>query len=263
MKVCYSQILESVSDDSYSGSSLQWVIAPIEGNGETYSFSAVHKRDYQADDSWPDWESIESACGSDYSGGSVNRANFLWFEEHYGDHPEVAFLYGDYSSYGVLVPVEIKDEELRDVVHGLDDYPLVDDEALSRLESEWQNEAFSDTWNDIQRAIESTMNDSYLVDVDARMDALTEDQRFEFVRQAMDALNLYWEYEYASAYLPSQDRIVNYLLGDDDFRAIVGIGSIRAALLLKPHVEYGSARRIPSSVVFMARIGAPKLEIRP
>ena len=111
---------------------------------------------------------------SDYSGSTVERSNVEWLQKHFGkeiespcwrrhwpteeiDEPEkdtlILELHYDYSGVGLFVlDLEKSDEkwhtdrakELQEIIDALSDYPLIDDEAHSRLEYQLQEEYLAD-----------------------------------------------------------------------------------------------------------------------
>ena len=105
---------------------------------------------------------VPVASGSDYSGSTVHRANYLWFIETFGNEDWVFSAFGGYSTYAACVGLTgllLCNEETFDAVcealEGLDGYPVFDEEALSALESENTDSAW-DSWvaSDFRRAIE-------------------------------------------------------------------------------------------------------------
>ena len=93
---------------------------------------------------------------SDYSGGTVERANCQAFLEQFGELPGVYPVYGGYGTTGVVIRrALLRNEDVLYVLEGLDDYPLINEDVLSELEFELEAEAW-DTWVefDLQRALD-------------------------------------------------------------------------------------------------------------
>jgi len=96
--------------------------------------------------------SLGVLIGSDYSGGSVVRANVREVETMAEDEDSrlsevVLSTYGGYGTAGVLFLLDraIPEEDLSpvvDLLRGLLDYPCVSDEAVSEIESEDEAEAW-------------------------------------------------------------------------------------------------------------------------
>ena len=102
------------------------------------------------------------ASGSDYSGSTVEKANHKEFLESYGKEQFVWESHGGFDTYAVVLGLtgllECADDTfdaILGIIEGLEDYPLIDDEALSNLESTLADEAW-DCWvaGDFRRALE-------------------------------------------------------------------------------------------------------------
>ena len=92
------------------------------------------------------------ASGSDYSGSTVEKANCREFLESYGEEGFVWEAHGGHNTYAVVLGLtgllECPDDtfdSILGIVEGLEDYPLIDDEALSTLEMEGADEAW-ESW---------------------------------------------------------------------------------------------------------------------
>lgn len=106
---------------------------------------------------------VPYASGSDYSGSLVERSNYNVFTETYGKDNEWVFsAHGGHNTYaavvgltGLLTCDEDTADEVLNVLEGLVDYPLIDEEANSTLEMEKADEAW-DSWvaGDFRRAVE-------------------------------------------------------------------------------------------------------------
>lgn len=80
---------------------------------------------------------------SDYSGGTIERSNCDVFLDEFGDLPGVYELYGGFGTRGVLIHQSLLDnEDIKDILDGLDNYPLIDEDNFSKLEMELENEAW-------------------------------------------------------------------------------------------------------------------------
>lgn len=84
---------------------------------------------------------------SDYSGCTVERSNQRVFMEMFKDIPGVYPLYGGYSTTGVLIKYSLyeENEEIQETINSLFDYPLIDEEDMSNLEMEIEDESW-DSW---------------------------------------------------------------------------------------------------------------------
>ena len=99
-----------------------------------------------SNDSDGEWFRPEHLSGSYYSGGFVCLANYNVFTEELFSEcfNEGWALYtpGGHQTYGLLLHVEKTPDEAFDTLAALADYPLIDEEAHSRLECEAQSEAW-------------------------------------------------------------------------------------------------------------------------
>lgn len=83
--------------------------------------------------------------GSDYSGGNLCRSNYESFLEKFSDCDGVYETHGGHGTYGIVLTAEaLENEEIVDVLCGLEDDPSIDDEALSN--KEW--ELYEENWHD-------------------------------------------------------------------------------------------------------------------
>jgi len=93
---------------------------------------------------------VPESSGSDYSGSTVSRSNYLVFTETYGKDNEWVFsAYGGFSTYAAVIGLtgllgcdEDTFDEVCNVLEGLEDYPLIDEEAYSQLESDLSDSAW-------------------------------------------------------------------------------------------------------------------------
>lgn len=136
---------------------------------------------------------VPYASGSDYSGSLVERSNYNVFTETYGDNEWVFSAYGGFGTYaavvgltGLLTCDEDTADEVLNVLEGLENYPLINDEVLSNLESEKADEAW-ESWvaGDFRRALERKFD---RVDFEWPSDS---DLRTFFEQKAQEA-NEYW-----------------------------------------------------------------------
>jgi hypothetical protein len=121
--------------------------------------------------------------GSDYSGGSVTRSNYeILIERWEGWRNEngdtVAFpAHGGHGSYGVVVNLDAATleqlEEVNETLQELSDYPVLDEDHMTRLEARWAREEYK-AW--IEYEFRSALRDKYprLQDIDLDEDKLEE-----------------------------------------------------------------------------------------
>ena len=84
--------------------------------------------------------------GGDYGDtGFVGKANYKYFVDNFRKSTNVMFRFGGHGSYGVIIKASCKNQTIIDVLCGLSDYPVIDDDILSEVEAKAQEEAW-DTW---------------------------------------------------------------------------------------------------------------------
>jgi hypothetical protein len=121
-------------------------------NGDSISYGKVDPVNNDVD---ADAVGHRSLVGSDYSGGSLIRANLKAFralvEEETGEGEPLPIVdtYGGHGTDGVLILLdrEADEEKLRpfvELLQGLENYPCVCEDTLSHLEHEEENEAWQD-----------------------------------------------------------------------------------------------------------------------
>lgn len=93
-----------------------------------------------------EWVVPERATYSDYSVGMVERANYESFVEAFAEHQEVEWLpvHGGHGTTGFIIRVDADERvpEIGEFFGALENYPVIDDERLSRLEMEAIDEAW-------------------------------------------------------------------------------------------------------------------------
>lgn len=146
---------------------------------------------------------LKYMSGSDYSGGSVTRANYESFMEEFGEVPGVISLFGSHGSYGVGVRIEAVSPEMIEVFEKLKNYPVIDEDKVSEVEMEWQDEAWKN-WarSDFLRAL----NDKF-PELEDQIEALAEqkegegDALYGLFEEAREKANVYWESENAGMHI--------------------------------------------------------------
>jgi hypothetical protein len=170
---------------------------------------------------------------SDYSGSSVERANVKIVRdhathEHYGKYQDIPNNGGTYEpiylcrsaeppylsewreepiapetdclvfhgAYGTEHVFILDTPDNRDLIDGLEEYPCVDDETVSEIETEWETEAWH-SW--LRSDLIATLPGGDYDDTNTWIDGLREyvedllddSELFDCYREAMDATNTY------------------------------------------------------------------------
>lgn len=179
--------------------------------------------------------------GSDYSGSSVEAANYREFlrafngEETDGEDygravvPGLVELHGGYGTYAVAVPLtswerascedcEPEDPcdvcglcaEMRETLTALEDYPVIDEQALSEVEMERESEAWA-SWvrSDFLAELE-TLHEVEDIDDTAR----ASDVLSVFLA-AQDRANVYWVHETGDSCYIDVERVADAVTAEE------------------------------------------------
>jgi hypothetical protein len=177
-----------------------------ERNGESVKYDTFENG--TAAEGEPQWYEVEHAGGSDYSGGSATRANHkvltdMLREHHPDDQKPVAWVdsYGGHGTYSIFVVWDELDDEIKQTLSALEDYPVIDDQAMSEVENEIEEEAWSNYYKrEFERAVIGGVNAEY--PEDPEIDDWPEDtDSYTLLRMAMGASNTYWAHESEGPYL--------------------------------------------------------------
>lgn len=160
-----------------------------------------------------DFLMLDYLAGSDYSGGSVTKSNHDVFMEEFGDIDGVHEVYGGHGSYGVAIRLDALEasEEMQDTLNGLEDYPVIDDDALGREEMEREDEAWSG-WaeSDFKRELRKKFPE-----LEDDIDDASSDGLYDLLREGMERSNTYWLHESGDSVSLDITRIVRSLKEDD------------------------------------------------
>jgi hypothetical protein len=144
-----------------------------------------------------EWFQVEYATGSDYSGGSVNESNYQvlgeMLDEHHPEDAEPvvwARTSGGHGTYGIVVRYGDLEDEVREAIDALEDYPLMDDEHHTNLEMEQQQAAWDD-WGvgELSKALAKETG----VDRDELRDNLTDGDWYQIFDLVMQRGDITWE----------------------------------------------------------------------
>jgi hypothetical protein len=180
------------------------------------------------------WQSISLLWVPDYCqsgdyGGAVHyRSNANVLLEDFSS-PQCRELYGSYGSHGVAIDPRYLSEELLESLQSLESYPVLDEDALSHLEIELQEEAW-ENWasSDFSRRLESLLSEILSAAdwqnaedwAEQSIANLSEDQLWTLFFDAAESANLYWENQHNDAWIDvervaeslSEDQLLSLLL---------------------------------------------------
>lgn len=177
-----------------------------EHNGQDIGYSQGYRSKEE-----PGWYQVEYATGSDYSGGSVHESNYQvlgeLLEEHHPEDAEPvvwARTSGGHGTYGIVVRYGDLEDEVRDAIDALEDYPLMDEEHHAMLEMEQQDAAWND-WGigELSKAIAKETG----VDRDELRDNLTDDDWYRIFDLVMQRGDITWEDQQGAGPYIDMDRV--------------------------------------------------------
>jgi len=161
---------------------------------------------------------LPHASFGDYDNSSfVERANAKEFDEMFSF---VSQRHGDY--YSVFTGIDQDDldaikwddlESLIETCNALEDYPIINEETMSELEIEAQNEAWKD-WglNDFRKELVKRFGEYY----EDFIEALSDDMLTEVFYKAADKANEYWESEAGGGVYIRIERVVEKGITPED-----------------------------------------------
>jgi len=123
---------------------------------------------------------------SDYSGSQVERANVATFLERFGDD-YVIELHGGHGTFALAIHLRAS-AEVWECLEGLENYPCLDDEALSNLETEAEDEAWKDS-------VESDFRKDLGGHFDIDLDEVPAEPLYTLFLALAERANEYWYHE--------------------------------------------------------------------
>ena len=140
----------------------------------------------------------------------VDRA---WIDRPESDFDGVSLivLEGSYNSESAYLDIDC--DEYQDIAASLENYPALNDEAVSEVELEWEDDAIVECCHDVGRELSSdylTGDDEDRATLEDVWHELNAEKQAEIVRQAMQDGNVYASVEYSSSYI-SADELAPYV----------------------------------------------------
>ena len=143
--------------------------------------------------------------GSDYcSSGSVEVSNHRVWLERYGKLPNVYDVYGGYGTFAVAIRLDSLTPEMIEDLNALADYPLLDEEDHSEVETEAEQESWENCYrSDFTKALAQKFPN--LEDVIEDLSTENVDTLFYAL---MERTNTYCEHESGNNAYVDLDRVV-------------------------------------------------------
>ena len=140
----------------------------------------------------------------------VDRA---WIDRPESDFAGVSLivLEGWHSSESAYLDIDC--DEYQDIAASLENYPALNDEAVSEVELEWENDAIVKCCRDIGLELSDdylTSDDNDFATLQDVWHKLNAEKQAEIVRQVMRDGNVYASVEYSSSYI-SADELAPYV----------------------------------------------------
>jgi hypothetical protein len=174
------------------------------------------------------WVSSECLSFGDYGGGgSVARANINIIEaEHseamtdidgydwsFDEVPDgIEIVRQSFGCGGIIIWFLEGTDIEQEISAALEDYPVLDDDELCRVEMEWTEDAMPDALSDLRRLMYKDLEIEYLVEY---LDTFPKKDggktAIDLIYEAMEIANEYPKMEYSSAYI-NVDNILNAFL---------------------------------------------------
>ena len=128
---------------------------------------------------------------SDYSGYPLDRANCDVFLEKHEETEGVYETCGGYGTRGVAVSLSAITDEMIEDFASLDDYPVLDDDALSNLEMEMETEDW-ESWiaHDFRRELKKKFGEECTQD--ELLDEMSDEELFALYRALCERTSTYW-----------------------------------------------------------------------
>ena len=177
---------------------------------------------FQFPENAPKYYLPELMTGSDYSGGSLTVSNCRVFLEKFKEIDGVHKVYGGYDTYSVAIREDcLENEDILEVLSGLYDYPLIDEEDMSMVEIECEDENW-ESWikSDFQHELHKVYdNEEDETNYDV-IDALPSLELEMLFNKLMERGNIYYEHETGCNVGVNIDRVVAELK-DGDIKGLV------------------------------------------
>jgi hypothetical protein len=126
----------------------------------------------------------EVTSGGDYdNSGAIERSNHRTLLKRFKKVTGVHDLYGGYGTFAIAIRADVAEsnEEIKEVLDGLENYPVIDGEDLSSLEDELYNEAW-DQWvgNEVKKELIKVL-DPYNI-TEEQIDEIDLEKYYQLVR---------------------------------------------------------------------------------
>lgn len=155
--------------------------------------------------------------GSDCSGTTLELSNYEVFKEQFGDLSGVYDVYGGYSTFSIAISVkwllnpdnEEKADEIIECLNGLSDYPVIDEDHLSNMESEKEIEYITKEW------VQWDLNSELKKQLGIEITECTGDQAWDLYRMWSERANEHPVFEDNGwPYIRTEELVKTHIAGD-------------------------------------------------
>ena len=134
--------------------------------------------------------------------------NLIWTDRDPAEFDGVSLivLEGSHSSESAYLDIDC--DEYQDIAASLENYPALNDEAVSEVKLEWEDAAIVECCRDIGRELSDdylTSDDEDCATLEDVWQELDAEKQAEIVRQAMQDGNIYASVEYSSSFVSASD----------------------------------------------------------
>lgn len=169
----------------------------------------------------PKYYLSELLSGSDYSGGSVTVSNHRVFLEQFKEIDGVHDVYGEYGTYAIAIREDcLENEDIIEVLQRLSKYPVIDEEDMSMVEIECEQESWeSFIKSDFRRELHKKFDEDDGDLISDMIDDISDENLWNFFTNKMEETNTYFEHETGCVCYVDIDRIINVItMGKEELK---------------------------------------------
>jgi len=131
-------------------------------NGDRLSYGDFKECDSQGMNPKDYYITPDEMSGSNYSGTLIHKSNFDVFLKQYKKYAGIHEVWGGFSTFAVVIRADAlnRHPDIKELLDGLEDYSVLDDEDYSNKEQEAYDEAWKDYYeHDVIVSIQDVLKD--------------------------------------------------------------------------------------------------------